>query len=137
MKFGRLIEYDIRNIFLEISYSKCGAETCPRPFSGKVKLSILWINTLKFVSIISQVEGSRNILKLSCKSLAFTSPAGMRRRSDVSFRSHTSWDVIDHAGTSSWLPNSYVNETDLFETSLRRLISLINLRHRNDVPIDT
>ena len=101
MKFGRLIEYDIRNIFLEISYSKFGAETCPRPFSGKVKLSILWINTLKFVSIISQVEGSRNILKLSCKSLAFTSPAGMRRRSDVSFRSHTSWDVIDHAGTSS------------------------------------
>ena len=135
MKFGRLIEYDIRNIFLEISYSKCGAKTCPRPFSGKS--SILWIDTLKFVSIISQVEGSRNILKLSCKSLAFTSPAGMRRRSDVSFRSHTSWDVIDHAGTSSWLPNSYVNETDLFETSLRRLTSLINLRHRNDVPIDT
>ena len=135
MKFGRLIEYDIRNIFLEISYSKCGAKTCPRPFSGKS--SILWIDTLKSVFIISQVEGSRNILKLSCKSLAFTSPAGMRRRSDVSFRSHTSWDVIDHAGTSSWLPNSYVNEADLFETSLRRLISLINLRHRNDVPIDT
>ena len=99
MKFGRLIEYDIRNIFLEISYSKCGAKTCPRPSSGKS--SILWIDTLKFVSIISQVEGPRNILKLSCKSLAFTSPAGMRRRSDVSFRFHTSWDVTDHAGTSS------------------------------------
>ena len=33
MKFGQLIEYDIRNIFLEKSYTKCGGETSPRPFS--------------------------------------------------------------------------------------------------------
>ena len=40
MKFGQLIEYNLRNIFLEKSYTKCGGETSPRPFSGKLKLSI-------------------------------------------------------------------------------------------------
>ena len=40
MKFGQLIEYNMRNIFLEKSYTKCGGETNPRPFSGKQKLSI-------------------------------------------------------------------------------------------------
>ena len=40
MKFGQLIECNIRNIFLEKSYPKCGGETSPRPFSGKLNLSI-------------------------------------------------------------------------------------------------
>ena len=40
MKFSQLIEYNTRNIFLEKSYTKCGRETSPRPFSGKLKLSI-------------------------------------------------------------------------------------------------
>ena len=40
MKFGQLIEYNMKNIFLEKSYTKCGGETSPRPFSGKLKLSI-------------------------------------------------------------------------------------------------
>ena len=44
-------------------------------------------------------------------------PPGMRRRSDVSFRSHIGWDVTDHTETSSQRRNRYVNETDLFETS--------------------
>ena len=35
MKFGQLIEYDRRNNFLEKSYSKCGGETIPKPFSKK------------------------------------------------------------------------------------------------------
>ena len=39
MKFGQLIEYDIRNIFLEKSYANCGGETSPRPFFKKSKLS--------------------------------------------------------------------------------------------------
>ena len=39
MKFGRLKEYNMKIIFLEKSYTKCGKETSPRPFSGK-KLSI-------------------------------------------------------------------------------------------------
>ena len=40
MKFGQLTEYNIKNIFLEKSYTKCGGETIPRPFSKKSKLSI-------------------------------------------------------------------------------------------------
>ena len=33
MKFGQLIAYNIKNIFLEKSYTKCSGETIPRPFS--------------------------------------------------------------------------------------------------------
>ena len=40
VKFGQLIEYNMRNIFLEKSYTKCGGETIPKPFSKKSKLSI-------------------------------------------------------------------------------------------------
>ena len=40
MTFGQLIEYNLRNIFLEKSYPKCGGETSPRPFFKKLKLSI-------------------------------------------------------------------------------------------------
>ena len=40
MKFRQLIKYNMRNIILEKSYAKCGGETSPRPFSGKLKLNI-------------------------------------------------------------------------------------------------
>ena len=40
MKFGQLIEYNMRNIFPEKSCTKCGGETSPRHFSEKLKLSI-------------------------------------------------------------------------------------------------
>ena len=40
MKFGQLIKCNIRNIILEKSYTKCGGETSPRPFSEKFKLNI-------------------------------------------------------------------------------------------------
>ena len=30
MKFGQLIEYNMRNIFLKKLYTKCGGETIPR-----------------------------------------------------------------------------------------------------------
>ena len=35
MKFGQLIEHNIRNIFVEKSYAKCAGETIPRPLSKK------------------------------------------------------------------------------------------------------
>ena len=38
--FGQLIEYNMRNIFLEKSYTKCGGEARPRSFYKKSKLSI-------------------------------------------------------------------------------------------------
>ena len=40
MKFGQLIEYNMRNIFLEISYTKCGEEANLRPSYKNTKLSI-------------------------------------------------------------------------------------------------
>ena len=40
MKFGPLIEYNLTNIFVEKSYTKCAGETIPRPVSKKSKLSI-------------------------------------------------------------------------------------------------
>ena len=36
MKFGQLIEeYNMRNIFLEKSWTKYGEDTIPRPFSAE------------------------------------------------------------------------------------------------------
>ena len=40
MKFGQLIKYNLRNIFLEKSYTKYGGETIPRSFFKKLKLRI-------------------------------------------------------------------------------------------------
>ena len=40
VKLGQLIEYNIINVFIEKPYTKCGAETIPRPFSKNLKLSI-------------------------------------------------------------------------------------------------
>ena len=37
----------MRNIFLEKSYTKCGGETVPRPFSKKSKLSLFLNQKLK------------------------------------------------------------------------------------------
>ena len=68
-------------------------------------------------------------------------PPGMRCRSDVSVRSHIGRDVAHHAETSSRRRKRYMNDVDLFETSLRRLTGtwkkLTYLRRHNDVPVDT
>ena len=40
MELGQLIENNMRNIFLEKSYSRCGGEASPRPFSENLKLII-------------------------------------------------------------------------------------------------
>ena len=39
MKFSQLIEYSMRNIFLEKSYAKCCGEAISGPFSKKTRLS--------------------------------------------------------------------------------------------------
>ena len=39
MKFGKLIEYNLKNIFLEMLLTKYGKEASPRPFHKKSKLS--------------------------------------------------------------------------------------------------
>ena len=43
MEFGQLIEYNIRNIFIEKSYTKYGGETILRSF--------FHINSLKFYTV--------------------------------------------------------------------------------------
>ena len=40
MKLGQLVEYSMRNIFVEKSYTKYTGETIPRPLYKKSKLSI-------------------------------------------------------------------------------------------------
>ena len=40
MKFGQLIEYNMRNISFEKSYRKCGGEIIPRSFFNILELSI-------------------------------------------------------------------------------------------------
>ena len=51
MKTGQLLEHNLRNIFLEKSYTKCDGQTSPRPFSEKSKLSISLVNSLRFHSL--------------------------------------------------------------------------------------
>ena len=46
MKFGQLLDYNTRNIFLEKSYTKCGAETSLRSYSQKLKLNISFSSSL-------------------------------------------------------------------------------------------
>ena len=40
VKFGHLIEYNMRTIVQDKSYPKCGGKTSPKPFSKKPKFSI-------------------------------------------------------------------------------------------------
>ena len=77
MKFGRLIEYNIRHIFLEKSWTKCSRETTPGPFFEKWNLSIFLGRQFEFLYslflLYVQVEDYQNILKLRYRPLAFTS----------------------------------------------------------------
>ena len=79
----------MRNIFLEKlhtkcggdtkhfpgkSYTKCGGDALPRHFSKKSNLSISFDRYfIRFVFIVLQAEDYPNILKISCRPLAFTS----------------------------------------------------------------
>ena len=61
MKIGQLIQYNMRNIFLKKSYTECGGETIPRPFSKKKVEHISESIVLQFIFIVCQVEGYGNI----------------------------------------------------------------------------
>ena len=52
MKFVQLIEYNMGNILLEESYTKCGGDVIPRHFSKESKnRAYLWIKSLKFYTV--------------------------------------------------------------------------------------
>ena len=77
MKFGQLIECNMRNIILEKSHTKCGEETILRPFSKKKKLDTSlekeFKSFIQLVFTVCQVEDYRNILKIICRPFTFTS----------------------------------------------------------------
>ena len=52
MKFGDLIEYIMRNIFVEKSYTKFGGETIPYPFLKNQNWVYLSINSLLCIAIV-------------------------------------------------------------------------------------
>ena len=60
MIFGQLIKYNIRNIFLEKSYTKYGGETIRRPYSKKSKLGVSLDQY--FIFIVEIFINSRSIV---------------------------------------------------------------------------
>ena len=85
-KFGQLIAYNMRNIFLKKSYQKCAGDTIPRSFSKKSKLvkAYLWINSLTFYTVcfycMPSWELSIYTLKQSYRPLAFTSNKALLKK---------------------------------------------------------
>ena len=76
MEFRELIEYRMRNIFHEKSYTKCDREAFPRPFSKKSKLTISLNQHSKVLHIFFYCLPNWDYwkwLKLRCRPLAFTS----------------------------------------------------------------
>ena len=52
VKFGQLIEYNMRKILPEKSYSKYGRETSPKPFSKKSTSLDQWSKVLNSLFIL-------------------------------------------------------------------------------------
>ena len=77
MKFSQLIEYNIKNIVLEKSYTKCREKTSPKPFSGKLKMRISLNQLTKLlyslILLYPKLRAIKNKLKISYRSIAFTS----------------------------------------------------------------
>ena len=67
----------MRNILPEKSYTKCGGETIPRPFSTKSKLSISLDQYSKFSYSLFLLYAKWRVIKLKrkqrCRPLVFTS----------------------------------------------------------------
>ena len=63
----------MRKVFLEKSFTKCGGEISPRPFSKKSKLSMFLEQQSKVLhslfSLCVQVDGYRNISNLRYRHL--------------------------------------------------------------------
>ena len=75
----QLVEYNMRNIFLEESYTKCGGETIPRPFYKIQNWVYLWIKSLNFYTVCTCAKSKAierhwdHILKPWSRPLAITS----------------------------------------------------------------
>ena len=69
MKFDQSVKYNMKNIFLEKLFTKCGGETITRPFSKIENISESVAKSyMQFVYVVCQVESCQN-----SRPLAFTS----------------------------------------------------------------
>ena len=77
MKFGQLIEYNMRNIFFKNHTQNVVDKLFPDPFLKNKNWSYLWMNSLTFYRVcfycIWSCRLSIYVLKLSCAPLTFTS----------------------------------------------------------------
>ena len=77
MKLDQLIECNMRNVFLEKSFTKCGGETIPWPFSKKPKLSISLDQqsrvSCRLFLLYAKSKAIKIACKLSCRPLDFAS----------------------------------------------------------------
>ena len=64
MKFGQLIEHNIRNNFLEKSYTKWGGETIPRSFSKKSRLSLFLDQQSKVLYILFLLHVKLSVIEI-------------------------------------------------------------------------
>ena len=58
MKFGQLIEYNTRNIFLEKSYTNVVEKLVPDIFLENENSAYLWINGLNFYTVYFYCMGN-------------------------------------------------------------------------------
>ena len=70
MKFGQLIECNMRNMFLEKSYTKYGEETSPRRFSEKLKLNLTLDQQSKVLYSLFLLYGKFRAFEIYCNSAA-------------------------------------------------------------------
>ena len=64
MKFNQLIEYNMKNIFVEKSFTKCGEEAISGTFSKKSKWVCLWINSLKILYSLFLLYANLRVIKI-------------------------------------------------------------------------
>ena len=115
MKFCQLIEYNMRNIFLEKSYKKCGRKASLRPFYKKSKWSISLDQQSEHLYslflLYCHFEDYQNKLKLKYWSLAFNSFEAFflkkKKRSGNSLS----------ASFSAWFLKKYIFHTIFYKTN--------------------
>ena len=65
IKYGQLIKYNMRNIFLERSYTNCGKDASPKPFFIKNQnRAYFWINSLKFYNVCFYFMSNLRAIKI-------------------------------------------------------------------------
>ena len=64
MKLGNLIEYNMRSIFVEKSYTKYVGETIPRPLSKISKLTVSLDQQRKILNSLFLLSGNLRAIKI-------------------------------------------------------------------------